>query len=136
MGTIEKVAYELGVDAVRFADTNLYAIQGDVEKTEREWLPQNGEFRTYESERLRVKDGARRKPCQFLWRTAIVNSNGGINPCCLYDTPDWGNVLDQPFLDVWNNETYQKVRRLSGGGSPPASRTVCDDCQAPFIWKT
>src|SRR5437867_4489419 len=37
MGTIEKVAYELGVDAVRFADTNLYAIRGDVEKTEREW---------------------------------------------------------------------------------------------------
>lgn len=134
---IETQAYHLGVDRVTFVETYFYAIQGKPGQTaaEREWLPTKEKFRTFQSEKMRIPDHAKRKPCHFLWRTAIVNSNGGVNPCCLYDTSDWGNIFDQPFSAIWNNDKYQKARRLSKANGSQPSETICDNCQAPFIWK-
>jgi radical SAM protein with 4Fe4S-binding SPASM domain len=134
---IKAFALSLGVDSVRFTDTNFYAVQGDPEQIEleAEWLPLAGAFRRFESEKMRIPEDAVRKPCHFLWRTAVVNSNGGVNPCCLYDTSDWGNALDESFAEIWNSTHYQGARRLGTEGSVRASETICDKCQAPFIWK-
>lgn len=133
---IEAFAYELGVDAVRFEHMNFYAVtnQSEVENVEKEWLSTDEEFRTFESDRIRIRDNARRKPCYWLWRSAIVYPNGGVNPCCLFDTQDWGNALDEPFLKTWNNEKYQAARNLSRGSGASPSQTICDNCKVPFIW--
>jgi len=133
---LKAFAYELGVDAVRFANLNLFSADGELEAIEKEWLPSNPSFRYFESTRLPDIKTQERLPCYWLWRTAIVNPNGGITPCCLYDTVDWGNAFEIPFLKVWNNGLYQASRRLSlRESSDPDVQTVCHECNAPFIYR-
>ena len=74
-----------------------------------EWMPRhNLEYRhQYNGESLFDA------PCFFLWESVTVNWDGGLAPCCVLDNPrmDYGNLLDEPFKDIWNNELYQSSRR-------------------------
>jgi MoaA/NifB/PqqE/SkfB family radical SAM enzyme len=133
---IKRLAARMGVDVVRPANLNFYAVDGDRGDTEEAWLPRSERFRAFASERIAVPPGATRRPCFWLWRTAVISANGGVIPCCLFDTADWGNALEEPLAEIWNGETYRGAREL--GLSSPARRaaeeTVCRGCRAPFVW--
>ena len=129
---IEDLAYGLGVDTVRFANLNFYSVTGTTLEAENAWLPEQEKFRAFASA---AAPAGRRKPCFWLWRTAIVNCDGGVIPCCLYDTDDWGNVRETPFKKVWNNEYYRKARSITRVANPSGPALVCDRCQAPFLYK-
>ncbi len=130
---IKETVLRLGVDRVRFANINFYSI-GENENTQEEWLPQNPQFRFFKHN---IPQNRRtRKPCFWLWRSAVVNVNGGLTPCCLYDIPDWGNVLDDSFTNVWKNPTFQEARlRSKNNGSFKRQALKCDSCTAPFIYR-
>ncbi len=133
---IENFAYELGVDAMRFANLNLYSAEEDLEALEKEWLPANSTYRYFESTRIPDTRMQERLSCYWLWRTAVVNPDGGITPCCLYDTMDWGNALEMPFLEIWNNELYRASRQLSQSkSSDRKTAIICNGCKAPFIYR-
>ena len=56
-------------------------------------------------------------------------------PCCSETrqvSRDFGNVLEQPFAEIWNNERYVRSRQLvrSGGASLSAEDTMCFGCPA------
>ncbi len=130
---IRSTALDKGADVVRFANLNFYSAENACE-AHREWLPSNPRYRKLAA-RAAPPKGARRKPCFWLWRTAVINVNGGVTPCCLYDVPDWDNVLESAFARVWNNERYRQARMLSttpAGGTDPD--LVCARCTAPFLY--
>jgi radical SAM protein with 4Fe4S-binding SPASM domain len=57
------------------------------------------------------------KACMRPWTTAYITANGNALPCCIspfatqdYESLKLGNVFEQSFDDIWNNERYQQWR--------------------------
>lgn len=46
--------------------------------------------------------------CRYLFR-AKINPDGSVNPC-FYIMNNMGNLLEESFEEVWNNEKYRKFR--------------------------
>lgn len=79
-------------------------------------------------------------PCYFLWKTATVNWDGSVSPCCCVYEPstDFGNLLEQPFSAIWNNPLYRSARaRFARGKHPAGPRNICHACRVfrpPVAW--
>jgi MoaA/NifB/PqqE/SkfB family radical SAM enzyme len=65
----------------------------------------------------RPEDFAPWQACLRPWTTAYVTSNGNCLPCCIspFATNDYqslilGNLLQQPFAEIWNAPLYQDFR--------------------------
>ncbi|MFC1879088.1 radical SAM protein [Chloroflexota bacterium] len=65
----------------------------------------------------RPSDFAPWQACMRPWTTAYITANGNCLPCCIspfathdYESLILGNIFEQPFTDIWNNELYQKWR--------------------------
>ena len=71
----------------------------------------------------------RQEKCYMPWRTALVMPNGGVivrNRC--YHVV-FGNIFEQPFMDIWNNQAYRDFRvALREAGTFPA----CARCYGAF----
>jgi len=52
-------------------------------------------------------------PCRFPWQEAFIELNGDVYPCCAPDKHGlWmGNILTQPFKEIWNGIRYKSLRR-------------------------
>lgn len=55
--------------------------------------------------------------CLRPWTTAYVTANGNCLPCCLspFTTNDYeslilGNLFEQPFDEIWNDDRYRRFR--------------------------
>lgn len=82
-------------------------------------------------------DGQAQKPrpwaaCMRPWTTSYVTANGNCLPCCIapfatqnYDSLIMGNLFENSFVDIWNNERYQKWRTELLSDEPP---TPCKGC--------
>jgi len=129
---IKERALALGVDEVRFCNMNFYS-EGNSHAAEREWLPKNPLYRDFGARSY--KGAPMRIPCFWLWRQAIINTDGGMAPCCLFDVPDWGNLFDTPFPEVWNNKRFTEARsRYRKNAQTQGPKLICDDCTYPFIY--
>ncbi|MBU1888393.1 MAG: radical SAM protein [Candidatus Omnitrophica bacterium] len=129
---IKKKVLDLGVDEVRFSNINFYSAENRQE-AEAEWLPQNPIYRAFALKPV-SSSKAFRKPCFWLWRTAVVNVNGGMAPCCLFDVPDWGNLFDEEFLSVWNGKRYIEARKFSRNNrNTRKAGLICDNCYEPLV---
>lgn len=128
-----RMGKKLGVNAVtfytRFKPTiNFIFAFGNQEivKEIEKWLPRKRpEYRIDYSRPFPFKG-----PCQELWRSITVNSDGGVSPCCgLYDEKtDFGNLLKPPLAKIWNNKFYQASRLLFKKGASKNIKTVCQRC--------
>jgi MoaA/NifB/PqqE/SkfB family radical SAM enzyme len=49
--------------------------------------------------------------CWFLWKRVYIGVNGEVIPCCLAGIPNFGSMMDEPFWDIWNGETYRTYRK-------------------------
>jgi len=128
---IKKTALDLGVNEVRFCNINFYSAKNSTE-AEKEWLPQNPLYRVFSSDSS-PRRSKKRKPCFWLWRRSVINVNGGINPCCLYDVPDWENAFNEDFLSIWNNEKYVEARKLSlRNYKSKLPKLICNGCEEPY----
>ncbi|MDD5617540.1 MAG: radical SAM protein [Candidatus Omnitrophica bacterium] len=53
------------------------------------------------------------KSCRWAWSGSIINWDGTVVPCC-YDyneTYKIGNVFNEPFKNLWNNQKYRYLRK-------------------------
>lgn len=57
------------------------------------------------------------KACMRPWTTAYITANGNALPCCIspFATQDYaslklGNLFEQPFEQIWNDDRYQAWR--------------------------
>ena len=128
MEDARRLAAELGVDSIVFKKVDFPHGEDDPKVAER-WLPRE------HPEYLRAdpfykpyhEDGQR---CWRLWRSAVVNWDGGVAPCCyLTDkSDDFGDVNTSPVADIWNNSDYLTARGLFEDGYAPQQWVGCMSC--------
>jgi radical SAM protein with 4Fe4S-binding SPASM domain len=68
--------------------------------------------------------------CNLLWKTAVINWDGAVLPCCAVygERHAFGNVFEEPFVSIWNNEKYRSARQevLNKREKSP---TICHTCK-------
>lgn len=66
--------------------------------------------------------------CRFLWEEGWVKVDGNVIPCCNIDTPVVGNIYEESFTDIWNNNMYQDMRQRLNSDDP---YECCKHCILP-----
>ena len=88
--------------------------------------------KTFPSDDLSWSDPQRPFFCPFFWGDNFrVTYNGDITlGCCtpFKETYSYGNVLQAPFSEIWNNEFYQKNREMARNRIAP--NNTCASCDA------
>lgn len=129
-----RLAGEFGVDRIRFiADDSPFQFHNRRDIVDLEpstW----GEWRAGGARRdPPIHHKKRPGPCCHLYRTMVINSDGGVSPCCAVHrkSRDFAQFEGRPFdvLEVWNNDRYRSARAQFSLLEPPALKpTVCDGC--------
>jgi len=72
------------------------------------------------------------KGCRRPWTTAYITANGNVLPCCIspfatrnYESLRLGNVFEQPFEAIWNNERFQEWRTQLLSDTPHEACAGC-----------
>lgn len=121
IGEARRIAAEMGVDQVRFI---------------RPLFPPDASPEWFSKMFPKVQETASAKTptrCPWLYRSAYVNYDGGVLPCCR-DTRivanDYGNIRHAEFYSIWNNDTYAASRRLVArpDGATGRPGTLCASC--------
>lgn len=80
----------------------------------------------------RPPDVAPWRACLRPWTTAYITANGHCLPCCIspFATNDYaslilGNLFEQPFAQIWNDELYQEFRTRLLSTEP---HVACSSC--------
>ena len=120
-------AKEIGVDNIIFKKVDFPHGADDPELGER-WLPQSPEYLRAKPFSKPFREDAKR--CWRLWRSAIVNWDGGLAPCCyLTDKAhDFGDVTKNSVKQIWNNDHYLTARRLFEDDFTPEIAVGCGTC--------
>ena len=123
-----RMAGEMGVDGIVFKKVDFPHGMEDENLVER-WAPV--EARSYRKEQPFDKpyreNGAR---CWRLWRSGVVNWDGGYAPCCYLNdaSDDFGDIKENSIKEIWNNEQYVTARGLFKNGTVPSRYVGCMDC--------
>ena len=65
--------------------------------------------------------------CEWCIEKPYIDLNGDVFVCCINSSYKVGNIFkSDSFMDIWNNETYQRIRELFYEGRLPG---FCDNCQ-------
>ena len=122
------LATELAVDSIVFKKVDFPHGESDPAEAER-WLPrQHPEYlRADPFYKPYQEDGT---VCWRLWRSAVVNWDGGLAPCCyLTDKKqDFGAASKTPEKEIWNGAAYTTARGLFKKGDTPKEWVGCLDC--------
>ncbi|MDB5231831.1 MAG: Fe-S oxidoreductase, radical superfamily [Chitinophagaceae bacterium] len=108
---IKKLAKEVGVDQVRFKTAQVY----DYENDPHQLIPENEKYSRYKKSRegkTTIKSGLNNH-CWKLWQGNVITWDGLVVPCC-FDKDAMhrlGNLKNQSFKEVWNNDNYKQFRR-------------------------
>ncbi len=72
------------------------------------------------------------KACMRPWTTAYITANGNALPCCIspfatqdYESLKLGNVFEQSFESIWNDERYAKWRQQLLSDEPHEACAGC-----------
>jgi radical SAM protein with 4Fe4S-binding SPASM domain len=132
---IKKLSKELGVDRLRIAPLTVNVRdQNQID----EWLPSDKKWSRYDYQRngsLKIEDKIyeNRKRCEWLWRSAVINWDGTVSPCCVYEGPktDFGSLNKESFQHIWNNQHYQLSRSIfaKNNSQKKDSTTICTRCK-------
>ena len=128
MDEASQLAGQLGVDSLVFKKVDFPHGMSDSEEADR-WLPRD--HPEYQREdpfhKPYQEDGQR---CWRLWRSAVVNWDGGFAPCCyLTDkTEDFGDASVSTIEEIWNNPKYATARGLFKDGDTPDQWVGCVSC--------
>lgn len=124
--SVRRLVESLGVDT--FSIGPLFIDPKRAEDAE-EWLPEDARYRAYESRMEPVNTW----DCADLWESCAISWDGGVLPCCWLHDPkdDFGNVLQQPLAQIWNNALYRSSRQALRWYSrcTDGVATVCTKCR-------
>ncbi len=131
----EVLAKKIGVDLLRFIPVGMPYEFKNRKETADKWYPSSVQGRV-ESDHSEQQFGQANKPspCFYLYRSMVVNADGGVSPCCVVyrknrDFADLSTMDTIAVNTVWNNEKYRSARSLFSGEEVPSRRaTVCDGC--------
>ena len=99
-------------------------VEASIER-DKDWIPLNSEHCAFDLERKK-----RRMTCKYLWKTAVINWDGAVLPCCAVygERYAFGNVFEDPFASIWNNEKY-RLARQEVLNKIDKSPTICHTCK-------
>ncbi len=123
-----QLADQLGVDGIIFKKVDFPHGENDPELTKK-WIPISAEgFRKDQPFSKPYQENGGR--CWRLWRSGVVNWDGGYAPCCyLTDaSDDFGNVNTNSIKEIWNGEHYVTARGLFDEKFVPAAGVGCMNC--------
>ncbi|TDP71506.1 radical SAM protein [Roseateles toxinivorans] len=131
----EAMAKKIGVDLIRFIPVGMPFEFRNRQEVADVWYPESVKGRK-DSDGTEQQFGQAGKPgpCFYLYRSMVVNPDGGISPCCVVyrKNRDFGQLDPEQGIDLprlWNSEKYQSARSLFSPevlqGRKP---TVCDTC--------
>jgi organic radical activating enzyme len=67
--------------------------------------------------------------CFWLWNTMVVNSTGGVVPCCTDEDFGLGNALKMDVREIWSGAAYRSLRSaFSSNGYGKEMHPVCREC--------
>lgn len=99
-------------------------VEDSIER-DKDWIPLSPEHCGFD---LEGKEN--RFTCKHLWKTAVINWDGAVLPCCAVygERYAFGNVFEEPFASIWNNEKYRSARQevLNKREKSP---TICHTCK-------
>lgn len=130
----EEMAKKIGVDLIRFVPVGMPFEFRNRKEVADIWYPDNVKGRS-ESDHTEQQFGQADKPspCFYLYRSMVVNPDGGVSPCCVVyrKNRDFAQLDENP-IDVpaiWNNEKFLSARSLFSSEVVDKRRpTVCDTC--------
>ncbi len=70
-------------------------------------------------------------PCYFLWRSLVLNSNGKVARCLIYQNiSQYADLKEQSVLSAYNHPSVQRARKLFGKPPPGPGLfpSPCADC--------
>lgn len=129
----EALAKKIGVDLLRFIPVGMPYDTADRRATADRWYPVTVEGREY-SPAVEQQFGQANKPspCFYLYRSLVVNADGGVAPCCVVykKDSDFAQLSNgEDVRAVWNNEHYLSARALFSSTEPLQKvETICDGC--------
>ena len=129
----EALAKKIGVDLLRFIPVGMPYDTPDRRAVADEWYPVTLKGRAYSPDDVEQQFGQANKPspCFYLYRTMVVNPDGGVAPCCVVykKSSDFGQ-LPAETMSLWNNDMYLSARALfSREHAPNPQKTICDGCE-------
>ena len=122
------MAEQLGVDSLVFKKVDFPHGMSDRNEADR-WLPRDHpEYHREEPFNKPFQEDGQR--CWRLWRSAVVNWDGGLAPCCyLTDkVEDFGDASVNTVEEIWNNPKYATARGLFKEGYTPEQWVGCVSC--------
>jgi radical SAM protein with 4Fe4S-binding SPASM domain len=73
---------------------------------------------------------ANNRPCYFPWLSTWVDATGDVRPCPVIPwqkgTGVMGNIFQDKFSTIWNNDKYRSLRQALRRGERPTD--VCKSC--------
>jgi MoaA/NifB/PqqE/SkfB family radical SAM enzyme len=128
----ERLAKQVGVDLLRFIPVGMPYDTPDRRATADEWFPVTVAGREYSPD-VEQQFGQANKPspCFYLYRSMVVNPDGGVAPCCVVykKESDFAQLPARNVMRLWNNDHYQSARALfSPLNAPRPVETICDGC--------
>lgn len=134
VGQAEVLSKKLGVDLLRFIPVGMpYEFKKRKEVADA-WYPTTVKGRVQsDHQEQQFGQAAKPGPCFYLYRSMVVNPDGGVSPCCIVyrknrDFADLNVSVIEP-LKIWNNDKYLSARSLySSKTAVNRKATVCDGC--------
>lgn len=128
----EELARKIGVDLLRFIPVGLPYDTPDRRAAADEWFPVSVQGRNYSPD-VEQQFGQANKPspCFYLYRSMVVNPDGGVSPCCVVykKDSDFAQLPVANIRQMWNNDHYLSARALFSPHEASRPReTVCDGC--------
>ncbi|MEI6947433.1 radical SAM/SPASM domain-containing protein [Paraflavisolibacter sp. H34] len=108
---VRRLAREIGVDDVRLKTAQVYDFENDPNGL----IPVNGKYSRYKKDKegiMRFKGGSGHDHCWRLHHDPVITWDGAVVPCCFDKDAQhqMGNLRDQSFKEIWNNQAYREFR--------------------------
>jgi MoaA/NifB/PqqE/SkfB family radical SAM enzyme len=119
-----KLADELGV-FIRFSPTRGMEFDASLQSY---WLPDSPDW---QDGRKPLGETVDNWPCYFLWRSLVLNSNGKVARCLIYqNVAEYGSLHEKSALDLFNDPTIQRARQLFQKSAVPEGSfpSPCNNC--------
>lgn len=136
---LDAMAQRLGVDEVSVLSAQLggpgqtpYVGHANTEKLAAKWLLPDKRF-VREFDYFSASGNLNEHKCGFLWNALTINWDGSVSPCCcVYDPEtDFGNLKQNSFAEIWNNELFRSSRALFNRKKQKvgSNNTICRACK-------
>jgi MoaA/NifB/PqqE/SkfB family radical SAM enzyme len=109
-----RMAAEIGVDYLTFTPvSNIDPARKDLIK---KWVSTDPRYSLYDAESgANLRTTRPKKACPWLYRSASINCDGSVSPCCYYPNfpqARFGDLGKEPFGAIWNNVRYENARAI------------------------